>query len=136
MKNFGEFGKLEHFAKFLPIFTIFITFPMQMNFNLPKLFLQTSYIPYSPNLFTAKVFYCMVYNWYGCSCTRNYTKITGKEWTANSTLSQEDENHMELCKQNELKDGPSPNAEGSQGPIVTHTLSSLRAPQNCFKVWT
>ena len=37
-KNIGKFGELEQFAQFFVIFTIFVTFPMQMDFNLPKFF--------------------------------------------------------------------------------------------------
>ena len=40
---------------FSPIFTISISFPMQMDLNSP-----TSYGAYSPNYFTTKVSYCMV----------------------------------------------------------------------------
>ena len=44
-------------SSFSTIFTISITFPMQMNFNSPKFFFhQTFYNPYLPKFFTAKVF--------------------------------------------------------------------------------
>ena len=58
-------GELQHFAKFLSLFTISITFPiyMQMDFTSPKLFFhQTSYSPYSPNFSILEVFsvrYCI-----------------------------------------------------------------------------
>ena len=61
----------------LPIFTISIAFPMQMGFSLPKFFHQASYCPYSPNVFTAKVFkpgqrldVCM------CVCVRVRTYVS------------------------------------------------------------
>ena len=63
---------------FLPMFTISITFPMQMNFNSPKFFLPTSYSPYSPNFFTAKVFYCTVCNKLVNECSTqkyNYSRL-------------------------------------------------------------
>ena len=41
---------------FSPIFTISITFPMQMDFNSPKFFHQTSYSPYSPKFLPPKFF--------------------------------------------------------------------------------
>ena len=44
------------------IFTISITFPMQMDFNSPNFFCQTSYSLYSPNFFTIKFFYHTVAN--------------------------------------------------------------------------
>ena len=54
---------------FLPIFTISITFPMQMDFNLPKFFqpnfLQSLFV----KVFNHQCFYCMVYM---CS----YIKLT------------------------------------------------------------
>ena len=65
-ENLGEFGKITLFEfspSFLPVFTISIKFPMQMDLNSPKFFCQTSYNPYSPNLFAIKVFtvrYCML----------------------------------------------------------------------------
>ena len=61
VKNLWQIWQITAFRQVLsPIFTISITFPMQMDFNSPKFFCQTSYSPYSPNFFTAKVFYCMV----------------------------------------------------------------------------
>ena len=63
VKNFGKFGKLKQFAKFSSIFTIYITFSMQMDFNLPKLFLPN----FLQSLFT-KLFYHQrfhyIYLWY------------------------------------------------------------------------
>ena len=55
-KNFDKFGNLQQFAEFLPIFTIFITFPMQTDFSSSKFFLQTSYSPYLPNAFNHQRF--------------------------------------------------------------------------------
>ena len=46
----------EIFQVFLPIFTISITFPMQMDFNLPNFFYQISYNPYLPNFLLPKFF--------------------------------------------------------------------------------
>ena len=62
-ENLGKFGKLHHFAKFCANFHNFHKIPMQMDLNSPKFLCQTSYNPYSPNLFAAKVFtiqYCML----------------------------------------------------------------------------
>ena len=72
-KNTGGKKILANFANYssLLIFTISIAFPMQMDFNLPKFFFrQTSYSPYSPNLFTTKVLYYMVQHYiiHGMSC--------------------------------------------------------------------
>ena len=57
-KNFGEFGELKHFIKFShQFFTISITFPMQMDFNLPNFLCKPPTVKrrYSPNFFTTKV---------------------------------------------------------------------------------
>ena len=57
VKNFGE---LQQFAKFLPIFTISITFPMQIDFSsltfFPPNFLQSLFA----KLFCNQIFYYMV----------------------------------------------------------------------------
>ena len=54
---------------FLAIFTISITFPMQLDFNSPKFFPPNFLQPCSPKCFIAKVLYCMVYSIFWCQCT-------------------------------------------------------------------
>ena len=58
MQNLGEFGELQVFS---PIFTISITFPMQMDFNSPKFFLPNFLQSLFTKIFTAKDFYCIVW---------------------------------------------------------------------------
>ena len=55
-KTFDKFGKLQQFAKFIINFTNSTTFPMQTDFNLPKIFYQTPYNPYSLNLLLPEIF--------------------------------------------------------------------------------
>ena len=50
------FDKLQQFAKFIINFTNSTTFPMQTDFNLPKIFYQTPYNPYSLNLLLPEIF--------------------------------------------------------------------------------
>ena len=67
VKNIGGEKTLANLAVtafcqvFLPIFTISETFPMQMDFYLPKFFLPNFLQPLFTNFFTAKVFYCMIF---------------------------------------------------------------------------
>ena len=55
VKNFDKFGKLQQFVKFFINFTNFIRFPMQTDFNLPNIFHQTPYNPYSLNFLPPKI---------------------------------------------------------------------------------
>ena len=60
-KKFWQIQQITAICQvFLPIFTISITLPMQMDFNSTKFFCRTFQSPYSPNFFTAKVFYSTV----------------------------------------------------------------------------
>ena len=46
-KSLANLANYNNLPSFLPVFTISITFPMQMGFNSPKFY--PSYSPYSPN---------------------------------------------------------------------------------------
>ena len=56
---YNNFGKLQQFTNFLPIFTISIIFPMQIDFNSPPKFFLPNFLQclLFAKFFTAKVFY-------------------------------------------------------------------------------